>query len=106
MTADAESPAATWSILAMADCVIALRPDWDPEAVSGALLSMRVCGWTPSRALHEIARVIAKPDGSPKELRDATRPPAAPPEPADPETTAAGAAMVRAALPNKDSDPT
>ena len=91
--------AAVWAIAAMADCATAMRPDWDRDQVTGALIAARTNpDWSPGRAVLTLARAIADPDGSPRDLLYAARGPLERSQPASPQAREAIAAAARAAI--------
>lgn len=60
-----EIHSATPQLLALA---AVMRPDWDPAALSGALVSAAVNGWAWPRAFLACARLLADPKGQPRDL--------------------------------------
>jgi hypothetical protein len=72
----------------------AVRPDWDHDTLTAALLAARNAGWTWDRTLAETTRLIRDPHGTPWDLKRATADPfhhAVPP----PGTEKRGAALAR-----------
>lgn len=66
--------AAAWDVAAMTACATGLRPDWDPQDTTGALIAAQHRGWTPTHALIVLARLLADPDSTPRDLLAAARP--------------------------------
>jgi hypothetical protein len=60
---------------------IGTREEWP---VTGALIAARNRGWMPCRALVVQARIMADPEGTPRDVLVAARPGPAPPHPARP----------------------
>ena len=88
-----------WSVPAMAACAVAIRSDWDPDQTTGALLAVQGTGeWSPCRALSLLARTLADPGGSPRDLIAAVQDPRRRSRPADPEAARTHIAQARAAL--------
>ena len=72
----------------------AVRPEWDHDILTAALLAAKNAGWTWDRTLAETIRLIRDPSGSPWDLKRATADPfhrSTPP----PGTEKRGAAMAR-----------
>lgn len=76
----------------------AVRPDWFRNEIRDAIVGAATAGWTWPRVLVELVRLMADPQGSPRELVAAASNPlkhrAAPP----PGTQQRGADMVRRVL--------
>jgi hypothetical protein len=53
----------------------AMRPAWDHDILTAALLAARQAGWTWDRTLAETIRLMRSPDGSPWDLRRAAADP-------------------------------
>lgn len=75
-----------------------VRPDWQEIELRSAIIAAATAGWDWPRVLVEVVRLLVDPNGSPRDLREASRDPlkatAAPP----PGAEVRGAELVRAAL--------
>jgi hypothetical protein len=63
--------------LAFAELValaVAMRPDWNPQIVAGAIRAGQQAKWPDGRILCELARLIADPRADPRDLSRAARP--------------------------------
>lgn len=90
-------PEITRASAELEDLAVAVRPDWDREAVSAAITAATVSGMPWPRMLAELVRLMTRPDGSPRELREM----AADPRQSfshDPDAYRNGVAAARAAL--------
>jgi hypothetical protein len=92
-------PAAEWDIAAMTSCATALRRDWDAQETTGALIAAQHRGWTATHALIVLARRLARPDSSPRDLLAAAAHPCRrSTQPARPEVRDLLAGAARAAI--------
>lgn len=82
--------------LAMFAC--AGRDDWDRDDMTGAVTAARSSGWTWERLTLETARLMADPEGAPRDLREACRDPLERSGPAVPGAYERGAAAAKAEL--------
>jgi hypothetical protein len=95
------TPAATnaeWDIAEMTRCATALRRDWDADETTGALIAARNRGWTPCRALIVLARIMADPEGTPRDVLVAAQDPFRRAQAARPEVVEAIQQAARAAI--------
>jgi hypothetical protein len=63
---EAEIREAPRELLALA---VAMRPDWDRDATWNGLLAAHAAGWTPTRMLREVTRLVLIGDSTPTDLR-------------------------------------
>ena len=75
----------------------AMRPEWDHDVLSSALLAAKNAGWTWTRTVTETARLLTDPGGSPWDLKRAAASPKERDLPA-PGTEKRGAALARQLL--------
>ena len=75
----------------------AMRPEWDHDVLSSAILAARNAGWTWTRTFTETARMLTDPAASPWDLKRAA---ASPLERRQPQPGAAerGATLARELL--------
>lgn len=59
----------------------AMREDWNPDQITGAVLAARTAGWSWERTVVTFAVLMTTDDAEPRDLLEATR---------DPLTRAAG----------------
>jgi hypothetical protein len=69
------TPAVHSAVAELTALALAARPDWDEQAVRGAILAAHTVGWDWTRTLVEMAKLIADPDAEPRHLRDEVRDP-------------------------------
>lgn len=87
-----------WDIAEMTRCAIALRRDWGADETTGALIAARNRGWTPCRAPVVLARIMADPEGTPRDVLVAAQDPLRRTQPARPEVKDLFVAEARAAI--------
>ncbi|MGH3276713.1 MAG: hypothetical protein ACRDNZ_20595 [Streptosporangiaceae bacterium] len=90
--------AAEWDIAEMTRCATAMRKDWDTDETTGALIAAHHRGWTPCRALVVLARTMADPEGTPRDVLTAAQDPLRRVQPARPEIMELLAAEARAGI--------
>jgi hypothetical protein len=73
-----------WDVPTLTAAFAALREDWNPAAIEGALTAALVEGWPPERAILTLIVEATQSDGSPRCLVDATRDPVEPLRPPEP----------------------
>jgi hypothetical protein len=76
----------------------AMRPGWDPRALSGALTAAANNGWPWPRAFLAACRLLADPDASPRDLLAEVRGPLERGPSLSPDVNARRAAEAQAAL--------
>jgi hypothetical protein len=76
----------------------ATRPDWHPADVREALAAADVAGMTWPRALTDVARLLADPHATPRDLVPAPWDPTLRRPPLDPDRTHRLAAAARAGI--------
>ena len=75
----------------------AMRPEWDHDVLSSALLAAKNAGWTWTRTFTETARLLTDPGGSPWDLKPAAASPMTR-EHVEPGAHERGAALARQLL--------
>ena len=75
-----------------------VRPDWDEPDLQAAIVAAATAGWDWPRVLVEVVRLLVDPDGSPRDLREASRDPLKASRPPEPGTEARGAELARRAM--------
>ena len=85
---------ATHELVALAR---AMRPDWDHDVLSSAILAAKNSGWTWTRTFSETARMLTDAKASPWDLKHAAASPFRREEP-EPGATERGAALARELL--------
>ena len=73
-----------WDVPTLTAAFAALREDWNPDAIEGALTAALVEGWPPERAILTLIVEATQSDGHPRCLIDATRDPLEPMRPPEP----------------------
>jgi len=81
----------------LADFASAWRPDWDHDAIAGAIAAVLAGGWEWPRILTETARLMCDDAAVPRDLTQSSRAPADRQRP-DPSVARQGAALVREVL--------
>jgi hypothetical protein len=76
----------------------AVRPDWQEDDLQAAIVAAATAGWDWPRVLVEVVRLLVDPEGSPRDLREASRDPKVSRLAPEPGTEARGAELVRKAL--------
>ena len=99
MDADGIQPAGR-ELVALA---AAMRPEWDCNVLSSALLAAKNAGWTWTRTFSETARLLTDPKGSPWDLKRAAASPLQRGLP-EPGTEKRGAALARQLLEARTAD--
>ena len=79
------------------DLAAEMRPGWDRDDLSLALVAARNAGWSWCRTLLQVARLLCDEKAVPHDLAVAARSPLERTQPADPEVAAAALADMRAA---------
>lgn len=74
-----------------------MRPEWDHDVLSSAIVAAKNAGWTWTRTFNETARLLTDPNGSPWDLKRAAASPKERDLPA-PGTEKRGAALARQLL--------
>jgi hypothetical protein len=59
----------------LAALAAAVREDWAPAAVEGAILTAQFAGWSWERTLMAVVVLMTREDGEPRDLVEATRDP-------------------------------
>ena len=54
---------------------VAMRPEWDHDVLSHAIVAAKNAGWTWTRTFTETARLLTDPHGSPWDLKHAAASP-------------------------------
>jgi hypothetical protein len=80
------------------DLAAAMRPDWDRDQLSLALVAARNAGWTWTRTLTATVRLLCDVKAVPRDLAVAARSPLERTVPADPDVAAAALAEMRATV--------
>ncbi|MEV0382336.1 hypothetical protein [Nonomuraea sp. NPDC050643] len=75
-----------------------VRPDWNESDLQSAIVAAATAGWDWPRVLVEVVRLLVDPDGSPRDLREASRNPLKVSRPPEPGTESRGAELVRRAM--------
>jgi hypothetical protein len=83
------------SLIALA---LQVRPDWQEADLQSAIAAAATAGWDWPRVLVEVVRLLVDPNGTPRDLREASRGPLAIRPAPTPGTESRGAELVRAAL--------
>jgi hypothetical protein len=78
------------------DLAAAMRPDWDRDQLSLALVAVRNAGWPWTRTFMAAARLLCDVKAVPRDLAVAARSPLERTVPADPDVAAAALADMRA----------
>ncbi|MEU6709946.1 hypothetical protein ABZ897_00590 [Nonomuraea sp. NPDC046802] len=52
-----------------------VRPDWNETELQSAIVAAATAGWEWPRVLVEVVRLLVDPNGSPRDLREASRDP-------------------------------
>jgi hypothetical protein len=80
------------------DLAAEMRPDWDRDQLSLALVAARNAGWTWTRTITATVRLLCDVKAVPHDLAVAARSPLERAVPADPDVAAAALAEMRAAV--------
>ena len=75
----------------------AMRPEWDHDALSSAILAAKNAGWTWTRTFTETARLLTDPAATPWDLKRAAASPLERRQP-QPGATERGATLARELL--------
>ena len=81
----------------LADLARAMRPEWDHDVLTAAIVAAKNAGWTWTRTFTETARLLTDPHASPWDLKHAAASPKERDLPA-PGTEKRGAALARQLL--------
>lgn len=81
----------------LVDLARAMRPEWDHDVLSAAIVAAKNAGWTWTRTFSETARMLTDEKASPWDLKHAAASPFRREEP-QPGTTERGAALARELL--------
>lgn len=76
----------------------AMRPDWDADQLSGAMVAAHTSGWSWPRMFTEVCRMLTDDRAQPTDLRDASRQPLGQIAAADPDAVDRAAAGAKSAL--------
>ncbi|MFB4280813.1 hypothetical protein ACBJ59_36375 [Nonomuraea sp. MTCD27] len=98
MTATENPPEIRRAVPALIALATGVRPDWNETDLQSAIVAAATAGWEWSRVLVEVVRLLVDPDGSPKDLREASRDPLKAGRPPEPGTEVRGAELARRAL--------
>ncbi|MFC4006565.1 hypothetical protein ACFOY2_04990 [Nonomuraea purpurea] len=103
MTKTDEVPEIRRAVPALVALSLAVRPDWQETDLRSAIVAAATAGWEWPRVLVEVVRLLVDPDGSPRDLREASRDPLKPSRPPTPGTEVRGAELVRRAMAGEDA---
>lgn len=98
MTAADEQPTIRRAVPALVVLALDVRPDWQETDLRSAIVAAATAGWDWPRVLVEVVRLLIDPDGSPRDLREASRDPLKATAAPAPGAEARGAELARAAL--------
>ena len=103
MTDAKETPLVQPASRELTDLAVTMRPDWDRDDLSGALVAAKTAGWSWERTFREVSRLLLLDDGEPAALRHAAATPLRPS--LAPSGDASGwAARARQMLAGRDDD--
>jgi hypothetical protein len=98
MTAIDDKPTIHRAVPALIALALHVRPDWQEDDLQAAIVAAATAGWDWPRVLVEVVRSLVDPNGTPRDLREASRGPLAVRPAPTPGTESRGAELVRAAL--------
>jgi hypothetical protein len=81
----------------LADLAAAMRPEWDRDVLSSAIVAAKNAGWTWTRTFAETARLLTDENATPWDLKRAAASPLRRDQP-DPAAAERGAALARQLL--------